>query len=68
MAEQVQKERTSTERTTDEAESVKGLSAERQAEVDKKKADLDDLMDDIDELLGTEVEELAVNYVQKGGQ
>jgi len=35
---------------------------------DKIKAELDDLMDEIDEVLEDNAEEFVRNYVQKGGQ
>ena len=70
MAERVQVEKTKTERTTDETTSdVKGLSEERQAEVDEKLDSLDDLLDEIDDLLSDEATvNAAINYRQQGGQ
>jgi ubiquitin-like protein Pup len=35
---------------------------------DKLKADLDDLLDEIDEVLEENAEEFVRNYVQKGGE
>jgi prokaryotic ubiquitin-like protein Pup len=35
---------------------------------DKIKAELDDLLDEIDEVLETNAEEFVKSYVQKGGQ
>ena len=35
---------------------------------DKLKAELDDLLDEIDEVLETNAEEFVKSYVQKGGQ
>lgn len=35
---------------------------------DKLKADLDDLLDEIDDVLETNAEEFVKSYVQKGGQ
>jgi ubiquitin-like protein Pup len=35
---------------------------------EKLKADLDDLLDEIDEVLEDNAEEFVRNYVQKGGQ
>ena len=35
---------------------------------DQLKADLDDLLDEIDEVLEENAEEFVRNYVQKGGQ
>jgi uncharacterized FlaG/YvyC family protein len=68
MPQQVQKEQTGQSRSTSETAPVKGLSEERQAEVDAAKADTDDLLDDIDALLESVGEDLAVEYRQEGGQ
>jgi ubiquitin-like protein Pup len=35
---------------------------------EKLKADIDDLLDEIDEVLESNAEEFVKNYVQKGGQ
>ena len=53
------KERTSTEDTVEAKVSSKG---------EKLKADLDDLLDEIDEVLETNAEDFVKSYVQKGGQ
>jgi ubiquitin-like protein Pup len=70
MAEQEQKrkspstsERTSTEPEVDVAEAP--ATSERG---EKIKAELDDLLDEIDEVLEDNAEEFVRNYVQKGGQ
>ena len=55
----IAKERTSTEDTVDAKVSSKG---------EKLKADLDDLLDEIDEVLETNAEDFVKSYVQKGGQ
>jgi len=64
MAERTRKqkialERTSTEDTVEAKVSSKG---------EKLKADLDDLLDEIDEVLETNAEDFVKSYVQKGGQ
>jgi ubiquitin-like protein Pup len=64
MAEQQRKQRaapTSTEEVVEEAPAT----TERG---DKLKAELDDLLDEIDEVLETNAEEFVKSYVQKGGQ
>ncbi|GDX18438.1 MAG: ubiquitin-like protein Pup [Ilumatobacteraceae bacterium] len=55
----IAKERTSTEDTVEAKVSSKG---------EKLKADLDDLLDEIDEVLETNAEDFVKSYVQKGGQ
>ena len=55
----IAKERTSTEDTVEAKVSSKG---------EKLKADLDDLLDEIDEVLETTAEDFVKSYVQKGGQ
>jgi len=47
-----------------EAEVVPGSSEK----AEKLKAELDDLLDEIDEVLEDNAEEFVRNYVQKGGQ
>lgn len=55
----IAKERTSTENSVEAKVSSKG---------EKLKADLDDLLDEIDEVLETNAEDFVKSYVQKGGQ
>ncbi len=65
MAEREQKRRTTTTERTDEVvEEVPAASATG----DKLKAELDDLLDEIDEVLEDNAEEFVRNYVQKGGE
>lgn len=63
MSEREQIRRTPKER---EDESVAEVAPAKQGE--KLKADLDDLLDEIDEVLETNAEEFVKSYVQKGGQ
>jgi ubiquitin-like protein Pup len=68
MAEQEQKRKGSGTRPTEtetEVEEAPPASSERG---EKIKADLDDLLDEIDEVLEDNAEEFVRNYVQKGGQ
>ena len=68
MAEQEQKKKGSAARSTEtetEVEEVAPASSERG---EKIKAELDDLLDEIDEVLEDNAEEFVRNYVQKGGQ
>jgi ubiquitin-like protein Pup len=65
MAERTHKNKPSTERTSEELTS----DAPSTSEVGEKlKAELDDLLDEIDEVLETNAEEFVKSYVQKGGQ
>jgi ubiquitin-like protein Pup len=60
--ERIQKQRT--ERASQETADV-SVDATKG---DQLKADLDDLLDEIDEVLEENAEEFVRNYVQKGGQ
>ena len=64
MAEREQKKKTTTERADDVVEDVPATSATGE----KLKAELDDLLDEIDEVLEDNAEEFVRNYVQKGGE
>jgi prokaryotic ubiquitin-like protein Pup len=63
MSEREQIRKTTKERTEDVAEVA---APAKQGE--RLKADLDDLLDEIDEVLETNAEEFVKSYVQKGGQ
>jgi prokaryotic ubiquitin-like protein Pup len=63
MAEREQIKKTSRERETETAEAP---AVPKQGE--KIKADLDELLDEIDEVLETNAEEFVKSYVQKGGE
>ena len=65
MPEQEQKKKTTKERSTETVEEAAAAPTERG---DRLKADLDDLLDEIDEVLEDNAEEFVRNYVQKGGQ
>ncbi len=67
MAEQEQKKKGSgtTRSTETEVEEATPATSERG---EKIKAELDDLLDEIDEVLEDNAEEFVRNYVQKGGQ
>ncbi len=64
MAEREQKRKAAPAR---EDEVVEDLPAQSER-ADKLKADLDDLLDEIDDVLEENAEEFVKNYVQKGGQ
>jgi ubiquitin-like protein Pup len=65
MAEREQKKKTTTTERVDEVvDDVPAPSASGE----KLKAELDDLLDEIDEVLEDNAEEFVRNYVQKGGE
>ena len=64
MAEREQKRKSAPERSEEVVEEVPATSATG----DKLKAELDDLLDEIDEVLEDNAEEFVRNYVQKGGE
>ena len=64
MAEREQKKKTAPERTDEVVEEVPPSSGAGE----KLKAELDDLLDEIDEVLEDNAEEFVRNYVQKGGE
>jgi ubiquitin-like protein Pup len=65
MAEQEQKRKTTTSRTDDAVVEDAPSSSEQG---DKLKAELDDLLDEIDEVLESNAEDFVKSYVQKGGE
>ena len=69
MAEQEQKKKGSGPARTTETETEVDEAAPATSERGEKiKAELDDLLDEIDEVLEDNAEEFVRNYVQKGGQ
>ena len=64
MAEREQKKKSAPQRQ-DEVEEVAPPSSEKG---EKIKADIDDLLDEIDEVLEENAEEFVRSYVQKGGE
>jgi len=64
MAEREQRKRTS---APDEQEQVEEIPAAAESG-EKLKADMDDLLDEIDEVLETNAEDFVKSYIQKGGQ
>jgi ubiquitin-like protein Pup len=66
MAERTKKQRSVPQRDTGTpSESDSGKKSDS---TDRLKAELDDLLDDIDEVLETNAEDFVKSYVQKGGQ
>ena len=64
MAERELKKKQATQRTEETVEEAPATSDKGE----KLKAELDDLLDEIDEVLEDNAEEFVRNYVQKGGQ
>ena len=64
MAERTRKQKISTERSS----STDSVEVKVSSKGEKLKADLDDLLDEIDEVLETNAEDFVKSYVQKGGQ
>ena len=65
MAEQIQKQKPTEEKAADpKGADAKDLSKKG----DEIKADMDDLMDQIDNVLEENAQEFITNYVQRGGQ
>ena len=68
MAEQEQKRKGSGTRSTETEAEVEEAAPASSERGEKITADLDDLLDEIDEVLEDNAEEFVRNYVQKGGQ
>lgn len=66
MAERELKKKNTSSREAEEVQEEEVSAKNENAE--KLKADLDDLLDEIDEVLEENAEEFVRNYVQKGGQ
>jgi prokaryotic ubiquitin-like protein Pup len=65
MAEREQKRKKAPSRTEEEVDEEAPATSETG---EKIKAELDDLLDEIDEVLETNAEDFVKSYVQKGGQ
>ena len=64
MAERVQKQKSNAERVEEEV--VSSDASSQQGE--KLKAELDDLLDEIDDVLESNAEDFVKSYIQKGGE
>jgi ubiquitin-like protein Pup len=64
MAERTQKQKPAPQRTEETTEAAPATNERGE----KLKAELDDLLDEIDEVLESNAEEFVKSYVQKGGQ
>ncbi len=65
MAERTQRQKPTGDR---DAEVVEDAAPATNESGEKLKAELDDLLDEIDEVLETNAEDFVKSYVQKGGQ
>jgi prokaryotic ubiquitin-like protein Pup len=68
MAERTQKSKAAPTRTQDEVAAEVVEAPASTATGEKLKAELDDLLDEIDDVLETNAEDFVKSYVQKGGQ
>jgi ubiquitin-like protein Pup len=66
MAEREQKKRPAQSRETETVEEEEATAPTERGE--RLKAEIDDLLDEIDEVLEDNAEEFVRNYVQKGGE
>jgi len=64
MAERTQKQKPVPQRTEETVEEAPAAAPQGE----KLKAELDDLLDEIDEVLETNAEDFVKSYVQKGGE
>ena len=64
MAERTQKQKPTPSRTEEEVADAPASAPQGE----KLKAELDDLLDEIDEVLETNAEDFVKSYVQKGGE
>lgn len=64
MAERIHKHKQSTDRVDEEADVAEASSPQGE----KIKAELDDLLDEIDEVLESNAEDFVKSYIQKGGE
>ncbi len=64
MAERTQKQRQAPNRTEETVEEAPAKTESGE----KLKAEMDDLLDEIDDVLETNAEDFVKSYVQKGGQ
>ena len=66
MAERTQKQKSTTSRTTEPEQTAEAPPSS--ASGDRLRAELDDLLDEIDDVLETNAEDFVKSYVQKGGE
>lgn len=64
MAERIRKSKSSGERSAEVVDAAGAVTEQG----DKLKAEMDDLLDEIDEVLETNAEDFVKSYIQKGGE
>lgn len=64
MAERIRKSKSSGERSAEVVDDAGAVTEQG----DKLKAEMDDLLDEIDEVLETNAEDFVKSYIQKGGE
>ena len=67
MAEREQKRKSAPQRKDEDVETVDDVPAASESG-EKIKAELDDLLDEIDDVLEQNAEDFVKSYIQKGGQ
>ena len=68
MAEREQKKRSAPARRAEEVQEVEDAPSPGSEQGEKIKAELDELLDEIDGVLEEQAEDFVRSYVQKGGQ
>lgn len=68
MAEREQKKKSAPQRDAETVEEVPAESESGSASGEKIKAELDDLLDEIDDVLEQNAEDFVKSYIQKGGE
>jgi ubiquitin-like protein Pup len=68
VAEREQKKRSAPSRRVEESEEVDESFSGTAEQAEKIKAELDELLDEIDDVLEEQAEDFVRSYVQKGGQ
>ncbi|MGK2929734.1 MAG: ubiquitin-like protein Pup [Acidimicrobiales bacterium] len=68
MAEREQKRKSAPQRKDETVEDVPSASESGSASGEKIKAELDDLLDEIDDVLEQNAEDFVKSYIQKGGE
>ena len=68
MAERIQRPKTSGERETSTDDVSATASEAAVAQGERLKAEMDDILDEIDDVLETNAEDFVKSYIQKGGE
>lgn len=68
MAERIQRQKSTGERDATRDESASPTPEASVAQGERLKAEMDDLLDEIDDVLETNAEDFVKSYIQKGGE